>query len=171
MRDILICKQCEHFRENDSIFHSMGMNNPSLYEAYNVDELEYSRNGRIHDCYLLDGLWERHALKTEYFNMRVEKHCPYYTEQYLSSLNNEPHEVNYGFTRHFSKTRVCQHCGRVIPNKKDCPICGYSWFKEYHRWDDMNLWEKIVEVFKWVVYLVVIFFTIWRAEWKYKEKL
>jgi hypothetical protein len=171
MRDILICKHCEHFRENDSLFDTLGMRNPTLYEAYEGDDLEYSRNGRIHDCELFDGFWERHALKTEFFKLEITKICPYYCEQCLSLLNNELHDVNYGFTRYFSKTRVCQHCGRVIPNKVDCPICGYKKFKNYHKWQDMTLWEKMVDLFKWIVYLAVFFFAAWRYKWKYKEKL
>ena len=101
----------------------------------------------------------------EYYKMVNFKYCPYYAEHMLHEMYNKEQNVNYGFLRHFSKTRICQHCGMEIPNKKHCDNCGYDWFDVYSvKWHDIlkSIEENMARIVASIVAsiaIVIIFAT------------
>ncbi len=109
MRDLLICKKCGFFGENCYML------------PYASKEM-----WRVHECLRGDVKFD----KMEFYKTECLKTCPYYTEHFMSEIYSEENikEVDYSFWRHFKRKRVCQHCGRTIPNRKTCPVCGYDWY-------------------------------------------
>ncbi len=133
MRDILLCKKCHHFHEYSRRFHGYehGFDKglASLWLANQTCALGF----HMHHCDLMDdrGVLLPHNQFKEYFNMECEETCTLYAEQFMTSLNDDfgQKPVDYGFWSRFKFKRVCQHCGRVIPNRKTCPVCGYEKFR------------------------------------------
>ena len=168
MRDILICKECEHFREYGN------RHSGTIYEFSLGKEVRYGLNKRMHVCYAEDSLWDRHMVHAEFYKLNCDDGCPYFVEQCVSSCNNDfDHEVDYGIKRFFKKTRVCQHCGRVIPRKDfTCPVCGYDEFKNYSKWAEMTLAEKTEYVCEWIAFptVLLVFYCYGKLKGLFKQK-
>ena len=131
MRDLLVCKQCEKFEPLLLKYPKVDTVLKGWFEWNNVASCH-----RMHGCFN-DDFSVRHGdyLKdTEYFNLDNSKRtCPYFVEHEMYSFNSKESKVDYGFFRRFKLKRTCQHCGRVIPNRKKCPVCGYDRFKPFGR--------------------------------------
>ena len=96
-------------------------------------------------------------LFVEYYKTDAPKGCPYAFEHEAYGLINKCRDVNYGISRHFSRTRVCQHCGEVIANKKSCPNCGYERFATYRPYDEKALLiSTIIKVMLYILMMVVM---------------
>ena len=152
MRNILICKQCKHFGENGMRFDGY------VYEGLHFGrEMKYGRNKRMHTCHQFDGLWVTWKLESEYYLMECGEACPYYVEQYISLLKKDFREPDYGIARFFKKTRICQHCGNVIPRKDFvCPTCGYEEFRTITKWMTKTPLERVKYGLKMAAFPVII---------------
>lgn len=133
---MLVCKNCPSFMENE-LYPTC--NEIGLWPCVaHCDEDNMSRIAwkyrRRHSCHC-DGVdWnpsKDEPLK-EYYKLGVPSYCEYEFEHTMFDYSvGEHRDVDYGFTRHFKSKRVCQHCGRIIPNRKTCPTCGFKWFDSH----------------------------------------
>ncbi len=164
MRSIEICKKCKHFEpyylSSKRLFYGSGNMHGMLDRAkssVNVDGKPCTIL-RMHSCMLDDFgiMYAHYNPRVEYFNLELMQNCPYYIEQYLYEMYECKHrKVDYSVFRHFGKTRVCQHCGEIIPNKVDCPKCGYTRFEIYTGLDEGALLKNICIIVVLVVFLLV----------------
>lgn len=126
MRDILVCKTCPHFRENQVM--------PSKIVNLRLDPKNVRKYTmhfrRRHECDLdsFSVKMGRIGAGLEYYNLGIPFECEYAMEHEIYEMNGEHGVVDYGVSRHFRMKRVCQHCGAEIQNRKTCPRCGYSRF-------------------------------------------
>ena len=152
MRDILLCKKCKHFVENGFDICKvsgwwMGKWRPSLY--------------RIHSC-IEDGLAFGLSHNREFYLMETPTTCPYRLEQEMYDINAVRHLVDYGFWSRFKRNRVCQHCGRIIRNRRKCPICGYNRFDVVYA-DHERAWRNWAAVFIVIVGIAFIVFMMFKS--------
>ena len=153
MRDILVCKKCEWFIENhlDPSIKKLH-DSRTLYDTKWIEKYQpYFR--RRHCCRYDD--FENIECFTEFYKMPVPFECPYAMEHEIYSWNSENKDVDYDITKYFRINRICQHCGRKIPNKKHCNNCGYDWFKVYTSYNDTALIIQFVTVALLALYILV----------------
>ena len=81
----------------------------SMDDSYDYDDIEITQ-------------------KSEYYKLRLPEGCPFEFEQRMSEMNSDKAEERkkFWFTPWIGGKRTCQHCGAVIPNKSECPNCGYK---------------------------------------------
>ena len=152
MRDILVCKHCDFFMENQidpvmriNLKYDSGLVETSKQYFFRRHNCEFSclgtRVGRLNNV--------------EYYKMDIPPECPYKFEHEMYEMNGEHCAVNYGVSRHFGKTRTCQHCGSTIPKSKKCPNCGYNYFETYKPYSEKAIFAQIATLFILIVVLVV----------------
>lgn len=142
MKDINVCKKCKHYEEDVvklfsesrcRSFYEFGLkpkNAIGVLRKSHWCKLGYDRI-IDHPGMEIDRIKLYNNEPKEYYKMTNTKDCPFYAEHMLHEMYNKEQDVNYGFSRHFRKTRICQHCGMEIPNRKHCDNCGYDWFDVY----------------------------------------
>lgn len=163
MRSIEICEKCPHFvpyyLSGAKLFGVSKMHEKLQKAKSSVDmDGRPCVIRRLHSCTLDDFgvMYAHYNPKVEYFNLKLLESCPYYAEQYLYEMYKCEHKkVDYSVFRHFKKTRVCQHCGATIPNKDECPKCGYTRFEIYTGLDEGALLKNICIIVVLVIFLLV----------------
>ena len=133
MRDMLVCRDCPKFIRGHIMPFSAKhdgrwfvLSDTFLHE---MDKYFHRQNC----CELDDFLSRDRSVKpdTEYYRLGIPSDCPYRVEHEMYTFNADSNKVDYGILRHFRRKRVCQHCGREIPNMKKCPVCGFDRFGVY----------------------------------------
>ena len=154
MRDILICKKCEFFKENQI--------DPVMMVKVNLDsslmEIGKKYFFRRHNCEFecLSTRIGRLKNRTEYYNLEIPPECSYRLEHEMYGMNGEHGVVDYSMRRHFRTTRTCQHCGSVIPNKKRCPNCGYDYFETYKPYSECAIVAQVALLIMLGVLVLVV---------------